>query len=1411
MDEIFNDLNSIEDITEDSDNVLDTEEISDLEYKEIIGEEAPILDGESIIPDVEEEIREKIYKKTRKKQKKKKKKKSGGNEALTTDPSEEEDFEYKDLTHAKSSLEEEPSIYAGREKQPSKKDIILQKYNEAFLDPYEKNPEYKVQHQTKEKKPEADIDTTEAPIRDDIKQEVLSNSKEDILSANGNAQGIKTSAVSNRDEERSSTNSEPYEIDSVTELAEHIKEVPLQKVKGLNTYSEEDTFNQKKSEPANGNKCIFQMPGSFAMELFKNPGKKYQDYGYTHDQKKPIEHEKVSESREKVKERNDKEEKEESFSRKFKIKGEGSQFTSHLSDAGRSLTAALLLSSDDPESIDYEQRENAYYISSVAKDVFDSLGNMGLKASAKMAKDYSYKLERGTAKANRLIAEGVISKDELGSASKNKVFRKELEQRGISKKDARYISSHRKEIKDAIEAKIILSEFSGKMEDTPNVFAKTKVMGKNVILLSKKENDRQKALLKEENTGFFDPYKKGALNKNMIKTYFSYHEDDLFKKMNPERMSKKDLRKFIKKIETGKIKVKEEYKEKVLPLLRSYDKAKRMRENKRLDNKGFFRTLSKRGIERGIDYFKYSDDLVLEGVRNYSMGINNVIGAISFTKLSFYAAGKFYKLNKKINPAFIAVRAAYGKVVKPVGKAVLNKTKKAVLNTGAGKAAVDVKKKAGLIKKRGKQVLKKTYSYKAVSAGKGVALRAGMTVNKIKHSRAVTRTSKAVRKVKKIGRGAAHIAGIPFMPVRAVKKTVGKVYKLFYKAAIAAFVVIFCLTASLILLLFAAAAIQSVVAGQGTLFQSTILDEKIPERITRLKNKDTEKYQKVIDIATSPPQHDADHIDSKGLYPDEAYFGVKLYHYGSPETKDSADANIYHNYIEGSETKNGYHIYFLDSNGNTIGNSTTNIKDVLCLSAVMSDNYYDDKHTDKIDSLQDEIFNILNPEPIYTVSELYNKEGSDKFPYDTYTYEQKTYYCNDADVYTSADLAKQQGVMFYKDLSPKTSKGCSVDEEKYDEDFDNWLDEMPSISDYLPSWSDYVPDIDDYTDSEGNVDYDSYNSAYEAAEAKYDEDYDKGLEDYDSAKEAWQGNKPDINSDEYKYCPGHPVPGKDNNEEDPISVSYGYRDINIYVTILTKDDVYKAFKDGGGIIKYKVPSNYECTAFEDREITFEVSSSFEEMLSEFNRNDGWKSKKNKEWCDELYNNDWEDIYGTDVYSDSTVIPSGKGALSDQQIKEIIENIGDVSEVRQAFVNYALSYVGQISYYWGGKPDCPGWEGNNFGSIVSEDYKGRNRKGLDCSGFISWCYWSVTGIKPSGMSTSSLVNGLHLSQISYSDIKPGDIGFISKPGAKSNHVGIFVGIDENTGRAKWVHCAGEPRNVVVCDTTNKFSYYYRLFD
>ncbi|SDB56477.1 NlpC/P60 family protein [Butyrivibrio sp. INlla16] len=1103
--------------------------------------------------------------------------------------------------------------------------------------------------------------------------------------------------------------------------------------------------------------------------------------------------------------------KKEDYSRKFRISGEKIPISESIANAGKTMTSAVMLQGVETDSIDSEQGSDFYRISTIVNDVWESLGQMGLKASARMAKDAAQKLEKNTAKTAELVGAGQISIDQLRSNEKAKVFSRKLKESGVNKKTARYISRHRQEIADAIEAKIELSEFAEKTKKVENVFAKTKVRGKNVILLSKWESDRQKKLLREDNTRFFDLYKSGSLNKNMIKTYFSYHEDELLRKMNPQKMNKKDLKKFIKKIETGKIHVSQEHKDRILPLLRTYERSKRIREIRRFGKRGFFRTLSGRVILRNIDDFKYSDDATLEGIRNTSHSIRTVIAAKEFTRLSAYALSRIHRINKKINPVLIAGRVLHKRVVKPAGAKAVSKAKVKVAASAPGRTYKKGIGKAAIIKKNAKLLVKKSAPYKAIEKSTGFVKNAGKTVSKIRNVKAVRKSASAIKRTTRIGKKVGQVILIPFIPVRFVKAGIGKVYMALRKVAIWTFVALFLIILLLVGMLLLSATIQSIVASQGTLFESTILDEKMSDRISRLKDKDLQKYQEAIDIATSPPKHDADHVDSKGLYPDEAYFGVKLYHYGSPESPSDPDAGIYHNDIPGSETKNGYHIYFLDSEGKTIGNSTTNIKDVLCLSAVMADNYYDDKHTDKITDLQDEIFDKLNPKPIYKVSELYNKEGNDRFPYDGKTFDQKTYYCNDDSVYSAASSAKSEGVMFYKELSPKTQSGCTFDEESYDTDFDSWLDDMPYLSDYLPSWSDYAPNIDDYEDADGNVDFDSYNAAYEAAEEAYDAAYELGEHNYNSAYSTWQGNKPDINDEQYNYCPGHPVPGADNTEEDPISVSYGYRDINIYVTVLTKEDVYKAYDSGTGIIKYKTPKNYECTEFEENEIEFSLSGSYGEMLDEFYRNDGWKSKKNRSWCDELYNNDWEDIYGTDVYSDSTNLPSGKGALSDQQIKEIIESLGDVSEVRQAYVNYALSYVGQIPYYWGGKPAVPGFEGNGFGTTVDADYKGRTKKGLDCSGFVSWCYWSVTGIKPPGMSTSNFTNGLHLTQVSFSEIKPGDVGFISPPGAKSNHIGIFAGFDEATGRAKWVHCAGEPRNTVVCDTTNKFSIYYRLFD
>ena len=107
--------------------------------------------------------------------------------------------------------------------------------------------------------------------------------------------------------------------------------------------------------------------------------------------------------------------------------------------------------------------------------------------------------------------------------------------------------------------------------------------------------------------------------------------------------------------------------------------------------------------------------------------------------------------------------------------------------------------------------------------------------------------------------------------------------------------------------------------------------------------------------------------------------------------------------------------------------------------------------------------------------------------------------------------------------------------------------------------------------------------------------------------------------------------------------------------------------------------------------------------------------------------------------------------------------------------------------------------------VAADYKGRDKKGLDCSGFVQWTIWRVTGVRLGG-STATITSGM--GQITAADLQPGDLGLMALPGSDSNHVGIFVGYDE-AGRALWCHENSSAGNVSV-DATTCFRYYYRLF-
>ena len=140
------------------------------------------------------------------------------------------------------------------------------------------------------------------------------------------------------------------------------------------------------------------------------------------------------------------------------------------------------------------------------------------------------------------------------------------------------------------------------------------------------------------------------------------------------------------------------------------------------------------------------------------------------------------------------------------------------------------------------------------------------------------------------------------------------------------------------------------------------------------------------------------------------------------------------------------------------------------------------------------------------------------------------------------------------------------------------------------------------------------------------------------------------------------------------------------------------------------------------------------------------------------------------------------------------------------MDFALHSVGKVPYYWGGKPAGAGYANNHFNVLTSPDTRGRILTGLDCSGWVSWVYWSATGSPPAGQSTGSLIGCGR--RISRSALQPGDI--IIRTGEDA-HVVMFLCWAGN-GNLIGIHeTGGAVNNVVVREMTASWPYYRALLD
>ena len=138
-----------------------------------------------------------------------------------------------------------------------------------------------------------------------------------------------------------------------------------------------------------------------------------------------------------------------------------------------------------------------------------------------------------------------------------------------------------------------------------------------------------------------------------------------------------------------------------------------------------------------------------------------------------------------------------------------------------------------------------------------------------------------------------------------------------------------------------------------------------------------------------------------------------------------------------------------------------------------------------------------------------------------------------------------------------------------------------------------------------------------------------------------------------------------------------------------------------------------------------------------------------------------------------------------------------SDQRRELMRVALSLVGRVPYFWGGK-SAPGWnEDWNTPRLVTSagsSSTGTIRPyGLDCSGYTDWVYQTALGVTLYQGSWSQWDSTYAIAE---SDLLPGDIGFMAAPGqVPVNHVLLYAG-KSAAGEALWVHCSSSYGGVAL---------------
>ena len=167
---------------------------------------------------------------------------------------------------------------------------------------------------------------------------------------------------------------------------------------------------------------------------------------------------------------------------------------------------------------------------------------------------------------------------------------------------------------------------------------------------------------------------------------------------------------------------------------------------------------------------------------------------------------------------------------------------------------------------------------------------------------------------------------------------------------------------------------------------------------------------------------------------------------------------------------------------------------------------------------------------------------------------------------------------------------------------------------------------------------------------------------------------------------------------------------------------------------------------------------------------------------------------------------GDLTISDELAAEVWHSLPpSLSPERTQVIRYALSLVGKVNYFWGGKSRVLGWD-SRWGQLQKVWAEGSETTGtyrpygLDCSGFVDWVFYNASNGE-TVLSDGGGVTGQHANctEISWDEAQPGDLVFY----ADNSHVGIVAGQDEN-GNLRVIHCNSSANTVSISGPEAFFS-------